>query len=65
MPIAKTVGLLSKPNIPRAQEIVPTLCAWLRERGIDVRFDEQTGMYLNLREDAMRSRGCSGRAATW
>ena len=48
MPIAKTVGLLSKPNIPRAREIVPTLYNWLRERYILVRFDDQTGVYLDM-----------------
>jgi NAD+ kinase len=48
MPIAKTVGLLSKPNIPRAREIVPTLFNWLRERDIVVRFDDQTGVYLDM-----------------
>ena len=48
MPIAKTVGLLSKPNIPRAREIVPTLYNWLRERDILVRFDDQTGVYLDM-----------------
>ena len=48
MPIAKTVGLLSKPNIPRAREIVPTLFNWLRERDIIVRFDDQTGVYLDM-----------------
>ena len=48
MRIAKTVGLFSKPNISRAHEIVPALYEWLRARGIEVRFDEQTGIYLNL-----------------
>jgi hypothetical protein len=48
MRIAKTVGLVSKPNISRAQEIVPALYEWLGARGISVRFDEQTGIYLNL-----------------
>jgi NAD+ kinase len=48
MPIAKTVGLLSKPNIPRAREIVPTLYNWLREHDVAVRFDDQTGVYLDL-----------------
>lgn len=48
MPTAKNVGLISKPNIPRAQEIIPTLYDWLRKRDIDVRFDDQTGIYLNL-----------------
>src|SRR5688572_20407928 len=48
MRIAKTVGLFSKPNISRAQEIVPALYEWLMTRGVAVRFDEQTGIYLNL-----------------
>ena len=48
MPIAKTVGLLSKPNIPRARDIVPKLYHWLREREITVRFDDQTGIYLDI-----------------
>lgn len=48
MPIVRTVGLFCKPNIPRAQEIVPVLYEWLRARGISVRFDEQTGLYLDL-----------------
>jgi NAD+ kinase len=48
MRIAKTVGLFSKPGITRAQEIVPALYEWLGERGIAVRFDDQTGIYLNL-----------------
>jgi NAD+ kinase len=47
MPIAKTVGLISKPNIPRAQEIIPALYEWLLRKGVAVRFDEQTGLYLN------------------
>lgn len=61
MPIAKTVGLIAKPNISRAQEIVPALYGWLRQREIDVRFDEQTGIYLNLPGAVDRSevpRGC-------
>jgi NAD+ kinase len=56
MPVAKRVGLYSKPNIPRAQEIVPTLYAWLCERGLTVRFDEQTGIYLNRRDEAVDRR---------
>ena len=48
MPIVKTVGLISKPNITGAQESVPALYEWLRQRGINVRFDEQTGVYFNL-----------------
>ena len=48
MRIVKSVGLFSKPNIPRAQEIVPALHEWLRARGIAVRYDVQTGLYLTM-----------------
>jgi NAD+ kinase len=48
MPVVETVGLISKPNIPRAHEIVPGLYEWLRTRKMGVRFDEQTGIYLNM-----------------
>lgn len=48
MPTVKTLGLISKPNIVRAKEIIPPLYQWMRSRGIEVRFDEQTGLYLDL-----------------
>lgn len=41
-----TVGIISKPGIPKAGDIIPALVAWLRERSLNVRFDEQTGVYL-------------------
>ena len=44
MPVIKTVGIVSKPNSPAADELVPRLIEWLRNRGISVRIDEQTGM---------------------
>jgi NAD+ kinase len=47
MRIVNSVGLFSKPNIPRAQEIVPALYDWLSARGIAVRHDVQTGLYLS------------------
>ena len=50
MRIAKVVGIVSKPNITRAQEIVPALHRWLSNRDIRVRLDEQTGIYLNSKE---------------
>lgn len=43
-----TVGIISKPNIPRAAEIVCDLIAWLEERGISYRYDEQTATYAML-----------------
>jgi len=41
------VGILSKPNIPRAAELVPPLVEWLRNKGAEVRYDQQTALYLS------------------
>jgi NAD+ kinase len=43
-----TVGIISKPNIAQAAEIVCDLIAWLDERGISYRYDEQTATYARL-----------------
>jgi NAD+ kinase len=43
----KTVGIISKPGIPRGYELVPALIEWLEERGVRVRMDEQTAAYAN------------------
>jgi len=45
MPIIKTVGVISKPNVEAAAAVVPRLLEWLTERGIAVRCDEQTAHY--------------------
>ena len=45
MPTINTVGIISKPAVPAAAEVVPKLLAWLAGRGIRVRFDERTGVY--------------------
>ena len=45
MPIVKTVGIISKPNVPAAGDMVPRLIEWLTGRGIDVRIDEHTAYY--------------------
>jgi NAD+ kinase len=45
MPVIKAVGVISKPNSPAAQELVPRMLDWLRERGIAVSIDEQTALY--------------------
>lgn len=41
----KTVGIISKPNIQHAPEIVRDLLEWLRRRGVAYRCDEETAMY--------------------
>ncbi len=45
MPVIKTVGVMTKPNVGRATELVPELLGWLRARGIEVRCDETTAAY--------------------
>ena len=45
MPDIKTVGIISKPGVPAAAELVPKLFTWLRERGITVRYDDETAEY--------------------
>jgi NAD+ kinase len=45
MPDIRTVGIFSKPDAPAAFELVPKLIAWLGERGIRVRCDEETAIY--------------------
>ena len=41
----KTVGIISKPKIAQAADIVCGLLSWLDERGIGYRCDEQTAQY--------------------
>lgn len=44
----KTIGIISKPNISKAAQIVPELVAWLQARGMAVRCDEATAAYSGL-----------------
>ena len=46
----RTVGIVSKPKIQQAQKIVSDLIAWLEERGINCRVDEQTAAYAGRDE---------------
>ncbi len=45
MPDAKTVGIISKPGVPQAQELVPRLYEWLTARGVAIRCDLETAAY--------------------
>ncbi len=47
MPNIRTVGIMAKPGIPEASLIMPKLAAWLRERGVEARFDEEAARYLD------------------
>lgn len=41
----KTVGIISKPDVPQARGVVPQLLEWLRARGLEARCDEETAVY--------------------
>ncbi|HZT32834.1 MAG TPA: NAD(+)/NADH kinase [Bryobacteraceae bacterium] len=45
MPVIKVVGIIAKPGVALAAEIVPGLFRWLRERGIQVRCDSSAAAY--------------------
>ena len=46
----ETVGIISKPNIQRATDIVSGLLGWLDERHVRYRCDEQTALYGGLKQ---------------
>jgi NAD+ kinase len=48
----KVVAIVSKPSIPHASTIVPELVRWLREKGIQARYDSETAKYLR-RDDGL------------
>ena len=45
MPVINTVGIISKPGVRAAVDLVPQLLRWLHERGIAVRCDFETMEY--------------------
>jgi NAD+ kinase len=56
IPEIRSVGIISKPNVPLASSIVPRLVDWLAQRSISVRVDEETAKYGQLREWVPRER---------
>ncbi len=48
MQMINTVGIISKPNIEHAGEIVRELLKWLEEHRVHYRCDEQTALYAGL-----------------
>ena len=44
----RNVGIMSKPNAPQAVLLVPALFTWFENRGIGIRFDENTGLYAAI-----------------
>jgi len=48
MPTVKTAGIISKPRSDRAARLIPELCGWLKQRGIQVLLDEESAKNANL-----------------
>ena len=49
----KKIGIVSKPKKAEIREIVPGLVEWLRERGIEVSIDKETGSILESSEKCL------------
>jgi NAD+ kinase len=60
MPVIKAVGIISKPSVPAATELVPELIRWLVGRGISVRYDDETATYAGTSEGMPRDRVTEG-----
>ncbi len=50
----KTVGIISKPGSGAAVQLVPQLLAWLADRGIRARYDDQTAHYAGRNDGVPR-----------
>jgi NAD+ kinase len=48
MPDIKVVGVIAKPGIPRASAILSELVAWWKERGVEMRLDDEAARYLGI-----------------
>lgn len=46
MQSVKVVAIMAKPGVDRARTVVPELLAWLANRGIEARCDEDTAAYV-------------------
>ncbi len=61
MPTINDVGIISKPAVPAAAEVVPKLLAWLEARGMRVRYDHHTAHYAGRSDGVAREdvpQGC-------
>jgi len=55
MPTIKKVGIISKPAVSAAADVVPKLLSWLNTRGLQVRYDEQTAHYAGCPDGVARA----------
>lgn len=54
MPDIKTVGIISKPGVAAANDLVPKLLEWLAARKMHVRYDPETAAYAGTHEGIPR-----------
>ena len=50
----RTVGVIAKPSVPAAADVVPRLLAWLDAHGIRVRYDKRTASYAGRADGGPR-----------
>lgn len=55
MPTIDAVGIISKPAVEAAHDVVPALLAWLGENGLRVRYDDVTAAYANRSDGVPRT----------
>jgi NAD+ kinase len=55
MPDIKTVGIIAKPNVDAARELVPRMIEWLGMHGVAARYDTHTAEYLGGADGLERS----------
>jgi NAD+ kinase len=55
-----TVGIASKPRSAEATHIVPELIAWLKQRGVETRYDIETAEYAGSRAGMSRDEVAQG-----
>ncbi len=60
MPRIETVALITKPGAPAAYILLPKLMEFLAHRSVEVRFDEQTALYLRRSDGAPREQIVEG-----
>lgn len=56
----RTVGIISKPNVPQAAPLVSEVLKWLSSRGVAVRYDDATAVYAGNAESLPRERVANG-----
>ena len=57
----KRIGIISKPKKTEIREIVPPLLDWLRERGVEVCMDKETGAILESAEKCVSRNEMAGK----